>query len=62
MMGVSKKSMDLLFSFFCKWTFQLFACLGYCEYCCYTLEGACDFLNYSFVWVIAQEWYCWIMW
>ena len=24
--------------------------------------GACILLNYSFVWIYAQEWDCWIIW
>ena len=26
------------------------------------IGGACIFLNYSFVWIYAQEWDCWIIW
>ena len=52
----------LLYPFICRWTFRLFPCLGYCEQCCYEHRGACIFLNYSFVWIYAQEWDCWIIW
>ena len=26
------------------------------------IGGACIFLNYSFLWIYAQEWDCWIIW
>ena len=51
----------LLYPVTCQWTFRLFPCLGCCEQCCYEHRGACIFLNYSFVWVYSQEWYCWII-
>ena len=46
----------LLYPFICQWAFRLFACLGYCEQCCYEHSGKCIFLNYSFVLIYAQEW------
>ena len=33
-------------------------CLGYCKWCWYEHSGVCIFLNYSFVWIYAQEWDC----
>ena len=39
----------------CQWTFRLFLCLGYCEYCCYEHRSVCVFLNYSFIWIYAQS-------
>ena len=42
-------------------TFRWFPCLGCCEQRCYEHRGACIFLNYSLVWVCAQEWDCWII-
>ena len=52
----------LLYPFICRWTFMLFPRLGCCGQCCYEHRGACIFLNYSFVWIYAQEWDCWIIW
>ena len=40
----------------CRWTFRLLACLDWCKQCCYGCRGACISLNYSFVWMYAQEW------
>ena len=28
----------------------------------YEQRGACIFMDYSFVWIYAQEWDCWIIW
>ena len=50
------------YPFICWWTFMLFPCLGYCEYCCWEHRGVCIFLNYHFIWVYAQEGNCWIIW
>ena len=36
--------------------------LGYCAQCCSEYRAACVFSNYSFVWVYAQKWDCWIIW
>ena len=30
--------------------------------CCSEHRAACVFSNYSFVWVYAQKWDCWIIW
>ena len=38
----------LLCPFICWWTFCLFACLGYCKYCCNKHWGACIFSNPCF--------------
>ena len=48
-----------LYPFICQWTFRLFPCFGYCEYCCYEHRGACIFSNYGFLQVYAQEWLIW---
>ena len=32
-----------LYPFICRWTFRLFPCLGYCEWCCNEHWGACIF-------------------
>ena len=48
--------------FFCRWTFRLFPCLGYCKQCCGEPWGACIFSNYGFLRVYDQEWNCWIIW
>ena len=34
--------------FICWWTFRLFPCLGYCDYCCSEHRGASIFLNKCF--------------
>ena len=34
----------------------------YCYKNCYEHRSAYIFLSYSFVWVYAQEWDCWIIW
>ena len=36
--------------------------LSNCEQCCYEPKCAYIFLNYSFIWIYAQEWDCWIIW
>ena len=53
---------QLLYPFICQRTFPLFSCIGCCEQCCYERRDACIFLNYSFVWIYAQEWGCQIKW
>ena len=52
----------LLYLFICQWIFMLFPCLGSCidKERCDEYSGVCTFLNYSFVWIYAQEWDCWI--
>ena len=35
---------------------KLFPCLAYCKPCCFEHRGACVLLNYTFVWLYAQEW------
>ena len=49
-------------SFLCWWTFRLFPWTGYCEQCCCGHWGTYTFSIYSFVWICAQEWTCWIIW
>ena len=46
------------YPFICWWTFRLLQRLGYCEQCFYSVSF---FLNYSFAWIYAQEWDCWII-
>ena len=56
-------SSHLLYPVLGQWKFRLFPCLGLCKQCCCKHNrGACIFLNYSFVWAYAQEWYCRIIW
>ena len=52
----------LLNPLICQWTFRLFPCLDYCEYCCNEHSGACIFLSESSVQIYAQEWDCWVIW
>ena len=33
-----------------------------CKLCCYKHWGTCMFLNYSFLWIYAWEWDCWVIW
>ena len=40
-----------LYPLICGWTFRLFLCLGYYEWCCYEYRGECIILNCSFVWM-----------
>ena len=46
--------------FICWWTFQLLACLGHYQQSCSGHWGTCISLSYSFLWIYAQEWDCWI--
>jgi len=39
----------------CQWTFGLFPCLAYSEWCCNEHEGTCDFFKESLVWIYAQS-------
>ena len=41
---------------------QVFPYPGYYKQCFYEHWGACIFLNWSVVWIYAQEWDCWILW
>ena len=52
----------LLYQFVCRWIFRLLPCPDQCKQCCYEHWNACVFLNYSFLWMYAQEWDCWIIW
>ena len=39
-----------------------FRILGIVDSAAMNRGGACIFLNYSFVWICAQEWDSWILW
>ena len=57
-----KYTLHLLYPFICQWTFRLFPCFGYYKQWCYGHRVVCIFLNYSFIWIYAQEWDCWNLW
>ena len=52
----------LLDPLLCWWTVRWLPCLGYCMSCCNEHWGMCMFSNFSFLWVDAQKWDCWIIW
>ena len=52
----------LFYSFICRQTFRLLVCLGYWQWCCSELWGACIFLNSSFLQIYAQDWDYQIIW
>ena len=52
----------LLYLFIRQQTFRLFSSFGCCEQRCYKHRGIWVLQNYSFVWVYARDWDCWIIW
>ena len=51
---------QLLYPFFCQWTFMLFLYLDYRKQCFMNM-GIHVFFQINFLWGYAQEWNCWIM-
>ena len=47
--------------FSCQWIFKLLPYFGCCKQVCNKYRGEC-ILSGVFLWINAQEWYCWIIW
>ena len=52
----------LFYPLICQLTFRLLPCLAIVNSAAMNIGGVCIFLNYSFVWIYAQEWNSWIIW
>ena len=50
-----------LYPLICQWNSRLLPCLGYSSMVLLWTPGCVYLLNYSFVWVYAWEWNCWII-